>query len=238
VTGTELRRRAVLAGVGTGVASVGGCLSVADSGQSGGGDGPPDREEPTDTDHEPGGSPDRSDDCGPASLPLSEQVTADPGEFGSCDEGRRPSFAIENDRNEPIAVAVTLTAGDDRVADFEYDLSPGERAVEWSVASVAELAGVTVEVDGEASLSGEWPEPSCRRHAVAVVRYSPSRNRNTVGVTVASAASPASRSVRTASSGASASTASTTALPSRSVSPSRNEAVRSRTVPASNGDCS
>lgn len=105
------------------------------------------------------------DGCGQADHPLAELLTDDAGDTSQCTDRTRPSFAIENARDETLSVAVSLRGGDD--LSETYTLEPGERVVEVSAFAVeSDLTG-TVTVDGHET-TVEWPAQSCLRHAVAL----------------------------------------------------------------------
>lgn len=170
----------MLAAVGAGCAGLAGCVNVGDgvseggpaASSQGGGHGAGSGDTGSDgTDTGSGGTvtvPEPTGECGVANEPLSTMIEPGGGDAGSCSPDRRPSFAVENERSEPVTAAVAVRSGGERVFGDTYELAPGERAVESAPATAAEIETVTVTVDGE-ELSGSWPELSCRRHAVAIV---------------------------------------------------------------------
>ena len=103
--------------------------------------------------------------CGPADRPLSELLTDDTGVSSRCPEGASPSFAIENERDESVTVAIELRGGDAFSESFTLD--PDERVVEHrAFDGETELTG-TVVVDGDET-TVEWPARSCHRHGIAL----------------------------------------------------------------------
>lgn len=157
-------RRETLATMGAVTGALGGCVDIladesVDDSRAG------DDAEPADDESATPGESMTAGDCGTAAQSLSTLLTDEIGDPDWCFDGAKPSFVVENERKESVAVRLEIEP-----EDFErsYTLDPGERVVERTAFEArADITG-TVTVDDQ-EWTVEWAERSCYRHGVALL---------------------------------------------------------------------
>lgn len=171
-----MKRRQVLALVVSSTVGLSGCIAIQSDSNDGQRDsagdevddssnemdspesGPPDEESPT--------IPDPTGECGPASLPPAERLTADPG--GDCDDDAEPQLALMNDWSEQVSARVTIETNDETVFERTFVLGPDEYTTVDPGIPVVQMETVTASIEDRSAYAASWPNESCKLHAVAI----------------------------------------------------------------------
>lgn len=107
--------------------------------------------------------------CSAATTPMSRKlVDAGGDDEGFCYEGATTALAVENERDDSVALVLEVTSGEESVLTESYDLDPGERVVEGGTIDAHSDHEFRVSIDGEETTVGSWEGTSCFRHGVAV----------------------------------------------------------------------